>query len=196
MMPRTNSQFVAASLTEFLSVWSMGGEANLNLATKGGNLNIQFCLSLGTPGAPFSPSPPVPPPAPPPYKARHRGPAQKERNRQRATRHQAAKTTSSAESVVPSIDPMGGSAISAEVIPVTASVTAPETANTSSVTASQTIVAASVTAASTTSTVSVALLEHSTNCELCDFHGVSTVGFKIHKSRKHEDIPQIYGATF
>ena len=31
---------------------------------------------------------------------------------------------------------------------------------------------------------------------LCDFHGVSTVGLNIHKSRKHEDIPQIDGATF
>ena len=38
-MPRTNSQFVATSLTEFLSVWSMAGDANLNLTTKGGNLN-------------------------------------------------------------------------------------------------------------------------------------------------------------
>ena len=174
MMSRTNSQFVAASLTEFLSVWSMNGEANLNLATKGGNLDIQFSLSLGNPGAPFSPSPP----APPPYKARHRGPAQKERNRARAARHQAAKT---AELSVSSIDP------------ATASVTDPETTTISSVTA-ETTAAVSVTAASTTSTVSVALAENPTNCELCDFQGVSTVGLKIHKSRKHEDIPQIDGA--
>ena len=172
MMTRTNSQFVAASLTEFLSVWSMAGEANLNLSTKGGNLDIQFSLSLGNPGAPFSPSPP----APPPYKARHRGPAQKERNRARAARHQAAKT---AELSVCSIDP------------ATASVTDPETTTISSVTAERTA-AVSVTAASTT--VSVALAENPTNCELCDFQGVSTVGLKIHKSRKHEDIPQIDGA--
>ena len=98
IMTRKNSQFVAASLTEFLSVWSMAGEANLNLFTKGGNLDIQFSLSLGNPGAPFSPSPP----APPPHKACHRGRAQKERNRARAARHQAAKT---ADLSVSSIDP-------------------------------------------------------------------------------------------
>ena len=50
-----------------------------------------------------------------------------------------------------------------------------------------------MTAASTISTVSVALLENPTNFELCDFQGVSTVGLKIHKSGKHEDIPQIEG---
>ena len=148
-MTRKNSQFVAASLTEFLSVWSMAGEANLNLATKGGNLDIQFSLSLGSPGATFSPSPP----APPPHKARHRGPAQKERNRARAARHQAAKT---AELSVSSIDP------------ATASVTDPEPTTISSVTA-ETTAAVSVTAASTTSTVSVALAENPTHCELCDF---------------------------
>ena len=52
MMTGTNSQFVAASLTVFLSVWYMAGEANLNLSTKGGNLDIKFSLSLGNPGAP------------------------------------------------------------------------------------------------------------------------------------------------
>ena len=71
--------------------------------------------------------------------------------------------------------------------------TDPKPTTISSVTA-ETTAAVSVTAASTTSTVSVALAENPTICELCDFQGVSTVGLKIHKSRKHEDIPQIDGA--
>ena len=33
-------------------------------------------------------------------------------------------------------------------------------------------------------------------CDLCGFLPVSSVGLKIHKSRKHEDIPQIDGASF
>ena len=32
-------------------------------------------------------------------------------------------------------------------------------------------------------------------CDMCDFIGVSSVGLKIHKGRKHESIPQIDGES-
>ena len=33
------------------------------------------------------------------------------------------------------------------------------------------------------------------NCDLCEFTAISTVGLKIHKSKKHEDIPQLDGES-
>ena len=74
MSTRTNSQFVAASVTEFLSVWSLGGEASLNLTTRGGLATIKFNCTLEHPSAHHSlpPSPPPSPtPAPPPHRPRH-----------------------------------------------------------------------------------------------------------------------------
>ena len=81
-----NSQFVSASLAEFMAVWNQGGQASLNLSTNSGFIDISFNLRLGQPGAPFSNSPSSTPSS----RQRHRGPGQKERNRQRAARHQAA----------------------------------------------------------------------------------------------------------
>ena len=85
---RNNSNFVKASLAEFISVWSLGGEASLNLNTKDGKLNMSFNISLGNPGISIYPSPPTSS-----AKPRHRGPAEKERGRQRAICHQASKIT-------------------------------------------------------------------------------------------------------
>ena len=79
-----------ASLAEFISVWSLGGEASLNLNTKDGKLNMSFNISLGNPGISIYPSPPTSS-----AKPRHRGPAEKERGRLRAARHQASKITAS-----------------------------------------------------------------------------------------------------
>ena len=79
-----NYNFVQASLAEFLNVWSTGGDASLNLTTTGGRVNMAFNVSLGNPGSAFSsPSSSV-------RHQRHRGPADKEKSRQRAAAHQAA----------------------------------------------------------------------------------------------------------
>ena len=83
---------MGASLTEFLSVWSLGGEADLNLSTKNVSLKTSFNICLGNPGAPF-PLPQAPLPSTPPLsKLRYRSPTEKERNCQRAARHQADKS--------------------------------------------------------------------------------------------------------
>ena len=77
-MLRSNSQFLGASVREFLHFWALGGEATLNLTTCGGEAKIEFNCSLGQPGAPHSlpPAPnPAPPPQSPPRQARHRGQA-------------------------------------------------------------------------------------------------------------------------
>ena len=115
----------------------------------------QFSLSLGTPGDPFAPSPPTSPP----YKACQRGPNERERDQQRAARHQAAKSTSPAESSVSSTDPWVGSPTSADIFPVTASVTASDHCNTLSMTGCEKV-AASESADSTTTTASVATDSH------------------------------------
>ena len=90
-MTRTNCQFLIASVNEFISVWLGGGEACLNLTTSHGIAKVGFNCTLGLPGASHShPPPPSSSPPPPPHQPRHRGPSQRERNRQRAALHQAA----------------------------------------------------------------------------------------------------------
>ena len=51
--PRAHFQFTAALMTKFLSVWSLDGEASLNLTTRNGNLNMSFYFSRGHSRAPF-----------------------------------------------------------------------------------------------------------------------------------------------
>ena len=63
MVSRTNSQFLTASVTEFISVWAIGGDASLNLTTKGAFTTIIFNCTIGVPGAHHS-KPPTPPSAP------------------------------------------------------------------------------------------------------------------------------------
>ena len=95
MSTRTNSQFVAASVKEFLSVWCLGGEASLNLITRNGQTEFNIYCTLGHPCAPHSLLPsltPSPTPAPPPLRPCHRGPSE----RQCAARHQEARTAASA----------------------------------------------------------------------------------------------------
>ena len=101
MSPNVNSKFVEASLAEFISVWRVGGEASLSLTTRGGNINMSFNLSLGHPGASFLPSSPTSSSS----KPRHRGPAEKERSRQRAALHQASKVPAQVPAQVPALGP-------------------------------------------------------------------------------------------
>lgn len=162
MNTRVNSHFVGASLTEFLSVWSLGGEADLSLTTKDGSLKMSFNLSLGNPGAPFplphAPPPSAPPPFHPPSKPRYRGPAAKERNRQRAARHQAARTE----------------------VPV--STTAPEVTNTTAA------VMSSPSTSSATDSVEVSPVTAPVfKCDVCEFKTTTEKGVKTHKGHKHKE---------
>ena len=93
-----------------MTVWAMSGEASLNLSTIGGITTIGFNCTLGKPGAPhfLPPSTPSHPSSSPSRKPRHRGPAEKERNRLRAARHQAAQTAGNA-----SLDPNKSSPLEA-----------------------------------------------------------------------------------
>jgi hypothetical protein len=110
MSTRLNAQFLAASVTEFMTVWALSGEASLNLFTIGGITTIGFNCTLGKPGAPHSlpPSTPSHPSSSTSRKPRHQGPAEKERNRLRAARHQAAQTAGNA-----SLDPNKSSPLEA-----------------------------------------------------------------------------------
>ena len=72
-----NHNFIQASLAEFVSVWSAGGNASLNLTTTEGRVNMAFNVSLGHPGSAFSTLPSSV------RRPRHRGPAEKEKSRQR-----------------------------------------------------------------------------------------------------------------
>ena len=107
MISRTNTQFVIASLTEFVAAWQRGLDGNLTFTSSGGHLSVNFSCNLGLPGADFSLPPQAPPshhqPPPPTYqppplptRPRHRGPVQREKNCLRAARYQAARSAASA----------------------------------------------------------------------------------------------------
>ena len=74
---------------------------------------MSFNLSLGHPGASFSPSSPTTSSA----KPRHRGTAEKERGRQRAARHQALKVTAPVPTPVPSQAPASAPALVTHPVP-------------------------------------------------------------------------------
>ena len=93
-MSRSNSQFLGASVNEFIHIWTLGGDASLNLTTSGGLTKVAFNCTLGQPDAPYSQ--PCPRPTPTSHQPRHRGPAERERNRLRAARHQAARVEATA----------------------------------------------------------------------------------------------------
>ena len=94
MSRHLNSQFVIASVNEFINIWTLGGSASLSLTTKDGQATVEFNCTLGKPDAPHS-LPVSLPSSPPRRQPRYRGPAEKEKNRQRAARHQAARAMAS-----------------------------------------------------------------------------------------------------
>ena len=194
MATRTNSQFVAASVTEFLSVWCQGGEASLNLTTRNGLANVQFNCTLGHPCAlhslPPSPSPSLTP-APPPHQPRHRGPAERERNRQRTARHQEARTAAPA-SASPSAPSVNGSVTSSSSdapisvttpasLPASSPSSVPEATPVSNVKAS----AASVSKATEEPPCKF-------KCEQCNYTNVTNKGLMQHIRIKHR-ISQVDG---
>ena len=73
------------SVAEFLGCWAVGGKATLSLNTQDGVTTITFSNTLSG-----HPEDPLHPPPSPQRRRRHRGPARRERDRQRAARHQAA----------------------------------------------------------------------------------------------------------
>ena len=99
MIPK--KEVVLNSVAEFLGIWAVRGEASLSLNTKDGVTTIAFAHSFsGHPEDPLHP-----PPAPTQRRRRHRGPARRERDRQRAARHQAAQMSQAGAS--PASPPSG-----------------------------------------------------------------------------------------
>ena len=102
MNTMTSETLVKSAIAEFLGCWAAGGEATLSLSTQGGKLNFTTSNSLGSPGTPLHPPPPsgekgATSPATP-RRRRLRGPARRERDRQRAARFQATRATTSLSS--------------------------------------------------------------------------------------------------
>ena len=85
-------EVVLNSVAEFLGCWAVGGKATLSLNTQDGVTTITFSNTLsGHPEDPLHP-----PPSTQHRRRRHRGPARRERDRQRAARHQAARAQAGA----------------------------------------------------------------------------------------------------
>ena len=96
----------ARTKSQFISVCGQGGEASMNLTTSAGMANVHLNCTLGHPGTPsllFPLPSPRAGPATPPRRPRYRGPAENEKNRLRAARHQATEPVSSTptSSIVP-----------------------------------------------------------------------------------------------
>ena len=174
-MSKSNSQFLGASVREFIHFWALGGEASLKLTTSGGEAKVEFNCTLGQPGAPHC-LPPVPAPSfpqPPPRRPRHRGPLEKERNRQRAARHQAAKaTTSPASPSSPSTAAPG---------PVTASVAPPPALTPPVIPPNPSPPNPSVALEEPSPTV-----EPLSKCDLCDYESTTKHGLSVHIGRAHK----------
>ena len=173
MATSTNSQFMVASLTEFISVWAVGGEASLSLTTSRGSATVAFNCTLGPPGAPHTlPPPSAPSPLSPPRRSRHRGPGEKEKNRQRAARHQEdlARRAAPVTSAAPA-----GSASQATEAQVT---TAPVETSTP-VISPPVMMSPPVTTDSVESPMFY--------CDICEFSTTTNRGVKTHKGHKHRE---------
>ena len=80
-------EVVLNSVAEFLGIWAVKGQVTLSLTTQDGVTTVTFSHSLsGHPEDPLHPPPAAPQRR---RRRRHRGPARRERDRQRAVRHQA-----------------------------------------------------------------------------------------------------------
>ena len=179
-MSRSNSQFLGASVHEFMQIWALSGDATLNLTTSGGNTTVEFKCTLGQPGAPHSlpPSPPFSFPPSVPHRPRHRGPAERERNRRRAACHQAsqAKTTASVSPIpthVPASDSVAAEPSPVPVDPIRTSVS-PELSKDTEVTSE--------------------VLETEFKCKECDYISMSAKGLSIHRGKQHKIHGQICGS--
>ena len=178
-------------MTEFISVWALGGESSLQLTTSSGNTTVNFSCTLGPPGAlhslPHSPTPSNQP-TPAPHRPRHRGPAEQKRNRQRAARHQAAKTAVSASSDQSPSSLSGTAPVTASPPTLEVSVSVPETSLLNA-TSTASVTLQKVNTDETTDSTSTLQIK----CDQCDFQSVSEKGLKQHTRIKHR-ISQLDGA--
>ena len=193
MTTRTNSQFLGASVNEFIQIWALGGSASLNLSTNNGLTTVAFNCTIGHPGAPHSLHPssaPFPTPTSPPHPPRHRGQAERERNRVRAARHQAAQAKATAQ--VPATNLVVSASSTDSVAPAspTDSVTpAPLTDSVTPAPLTDSVILSSVTAAPVMAHVPEESepLESSLafKCDQCTFTSLSDKGLKTHIRMKH-----------
>ena len=164
---------VNSSVAEFLGCWAVGGKATLTLNTVNSVTTVAFTTTLpGHPEAPLHPAPlPAGPPQQPlPGPRRHRGPAQRDRDRLRAARHQAAKTVVTAPVV--SSSPKSVTALVASSPPPSSP---PE--------------------ASTGDDASVSVAEELTlqfKCDQCNYSNSTEKGLRQHIRMKHK-IAQLDG---
>ena len=166
-----------------MTVWAMSGEASLNLSTIGGFTTAGFNCTLGKSGAPhfLPPSTPSHPPFSPSRKPRHRGPAEKERNRLRATRHQTAQTAGNASSDPNKSSPLEASESTTFPTPVSVLVTDSNEVN---------IDLVEQTDSEKTSESVPICLEFS--CELCYYKNSTEKGLRQHTRMSHR-ISQVDG---
>ena len=187
MSSRSNSQFVVASVQEFMNVWALGGEASLKLTSSGGAATVSFNCSLGHPGAlhsvPLPSHPPHPPhPPPPPHRPRHRGPSERERNRLRAARHQAARAEATAPVI--SASSVIASVTSAAPAPATATVTSASPSSAASV--RNTVPAAEGSDPEGEPEIAVNLVSSiNFKCDQCDYSNINKKGLEQHIRMKH-----------
>ena len=175
-----NSQFVTATLSEFFSVWNSGGDASLNLTTSSSFIDISFNLRLGQPGSLFSNSSS----STPPTVGRHRGQAQKKRDRQRAARHQATKADQTSSTTTPVI---ASTTNSEPVIIVSEPVTLVSAPDCTASVQDVPVGIAPVT--STVTQVNLPAPEVKLHkCEYCGLTFNTNKGMGIHKGRMHQDI--------
>ena len=164
MSSKTNAQFLGASVTEFISVWALGGKADLNLSTNNGVTTVGFTCTLGNPGALHSlPSShaPSPPPSFPPRRPRHRGPSERKRNQERAARHQAA----------------------------LAKTTVPASAATSSSSLTDSVMSSSSNSSATEPVLLPVTTETSFKCNHCEESFKTDKGLRIHIGKVHKHFP-------
>ena len=151
-MDQHQVNFCKASLAEFLSVCSLGGTATLTFTTTNGLTNTNFNVSHGHPGSHLSP---------PALRPRQRGPAARERGRQRAACYQASQAE----------QPNTPAPAPAVTAPVAKASSAPETF--ASIVAKPAVVAKPVVA-------------KAHKCQQCNFSSRTEGGLKIHVGKAHK----------
>ena len=80
----TQEAFVLASLKEFVTIWGSGNQAHFQLECRNGQAWVRLDCQLGHPASPHHPHV-----QPPPQVRRHKGPARRRKDQERAAAHRA-----------------------------------------------------------------------------------------------------------
>ena len=80
----TQEAFVLASLKEFVTIWGSGNQAHFQLECRNGQAWVRLDCQLGHPASPHHPHVQPPPPV-----RRHKGPAQRRKDQERAAGYRA-----------------------------------------------------------------------------------------------------------